>query len=262
MRYAPSFVIRGASKSLIKVSEITVKRKNIYPALALLLAIMPVIGSAQLLQGIKEGAGKAVQAVGTATGNAVEAAGTVAGKATDAVKDTVDSSQQSLRDEATPEATRAKLDAMAAETLIHLFAEQPGSRALFDRSAGYAVFDKREASFYVVAGYGRGVAVDPRTGNRVYMKMATSGAGFSFGLGGFASQMVMLFEDAASFHEFVSRGLDAAAQVGTMMGEEREELALRFTDGKAIFILTGKGWKVSAKLTGSRYWPDEALNSR
>lgn len=262
MRYASSFIIRGASKSLIRVSEMTMKLKKIVPALTLLLAIMPVIGSAQLLQEIREGAGKAVQAVGTATGNAVEAAGTVAGKATDAVKDTVDSSRQSLGDEATPEATRAKLDAMAAETLIHLFAEQPGSRALFDRSAGYAVFDKREASFYVVAGYGRGVAVDPRTGKRVYMKMATTGAGFSFGLGGFASQMVMLFEDAASFHDFVSRGLDAAAQVGTMMGEEREELALRFTDGKAIFILTGKGWKVSAKLTGSRYWPDEALNSR
>ncbi|TNF55647.1 MAG: hypothetical protein EP309_03640, partial [Gammaproteobacteria bacterium] len=65
------------------------KLKKIDLALTLLLAIMPVIGSAQLLQEIREGAGKAVQAVGTATGNAVEAAGTVAGKATDAVKDTV-----------------------------------------------------------------------------------------------------------------------------------------------------------------------------
>lgn len=236
------------------------KIKKIAPALTLLLAIMPVTGSAQLLQDIREGAGKAVQAVGTATGNAVEAAGTVAGKATDAVKDTVDSSRQSLGDEATPEATRAKLDAMAKETLMHLFAEKPESRALFDRSAGYAVFDKREASFYVVAGYGRGVAVDSRTGTRTFMKMATTGAGLSFGLGGFASQMVMLFENAASFHEFVTQGLDAAAQVGTMLGEEREELALRFTDGKAVFVLTGKGWKVSAKFTGSRYWPDEALN--
>jgi len=238
------------------------KLKKIDLALTLLLAIMPVIGSAQLLQEIREGAGKAVQAVGTATGNAVEAAGTVAGKATDAVKDTVDSSRQSLGDEATPAATRAKLDAMAEETLRHLFAQKPQSRALFDRSAGYAVFDKREASFYVVAGYGRGVAVDPSTGTRVYMKMATTGAGLSFGLGGFASQMVMLFEDEASFHEFVTQGLDAAAQVGAMRGEEREELALRFTDGKAVFVLTGQGWKVSVKLTGSRYWPDEALNTR
>ena len=244
----------------VPITTMNTKLQKIAPALALLLAIMPAIGSAQLLQGIKEGAGKAVQAVGTATGNAVEAAGTVAGKATNAVKETVDPSRPNLRDEATPEATRAKLDAMAATTLAQVFAEKPGSRALFERSAGYAVFDKREASFYVVAGYGRGVAVDPSTGARVYMKMATTGAGFSFGLGGFASQMVILFEDASRFREFVTQGLDGAAQVGTMMGEEREELALRFTDGKAIFVLTGKGWKVTAKLTGSRYWPDEALN--
>jgi hypothetical protein len=25
-------------------------------------------------------------------------------------------------------------------------------------------------------------------------------------------------------------------------------------------VLTGQGWKVAAKLTGSRYWPDDALN--
>jgi hypothetical protein len=25
-------------------------------------------------------------------------------------------------------------------------------------------------------------------------------------------------------------------------------------------VLTGKGWKIAGKLTGSRYWPDETLN--
>jgi hypothetical protein len=72
--------------------------------------------------------------------------------------------------------------------------------------------------------------------------------------------MVILFEDAAGFAEFVAEGLDAGAEVGAMAGEEREQLALRFSEGKAVFVLTGKGWKIAAKLTGSRYWPDEALN--
>ncbi|MFZ1574614.1 MAG: hypothetical protein WAT36_05145 [Chromatiaceae bacterium] len=87
--------------------------------------------------------------------------------------------------------------------------------------AGYAVFDKREASFYVVAGYGRGVAVNAATGSRVYMKMATTGAGLSFGLGGFASQLVILFEDAPGFAAFVAEGLDAATEVGAMAGGEK-----------------------------------------
>lgn len=225
---------------------------RIQSVLALLLVIAPTVASAQLsLEGIKGGAAKAAQAVGDA-----------AGKATGAVTETVDSTKKSLSDEATPAQTRAKLDAMAKTTLARLFAEEPGSRPLFDRSAGYAVFDKREASFYVVAGYGRGVAVDAKTGARVYMKMATTGAGLSFGLGGFASQLVILFKDSADFDTFVARGLDATAGVGTMAGEEKQDLGVRFDDGKAVFVLTGKGWKVAAKLTGSRYWPDEALNTR
>ena len=235
--------------------------KKIDRLLALLLVIAPAAASAQIsLQGLREGAGKAVQAVGETTGSAIGAAGAVAGQATDAVKGTVDSTKQSLGDEATPETTRAKLDAMAEATLRRLFAEEPDSRALFEQSAGYAIFDKREASFYVVAGYGRGVAVNAATGSRVYMKMATTGAGLSFGLGGFASQMVILFEDAPGFAAFVAEGLDAATEVGAMVGEKKDQLVMRFNEGKAVFVLTGKGWKIAAKLTGSRYWPDEALN--
>lgn len=235
--------------------------KKIDILLALLLVMAPAIASAQFsLQDLREGASKAVQAVGETTGSAIDAAGAVAGKATDAVNDTIDSTKHSLGDEATPEATRAKLDAMAETTLRHLFEEEPGSRALFEQSIGYAIFDKREASFYVVAGYGRGVAVNTATGSRVYMKMATTGAGLSFGLGGFASQMVILFQDAAGFAAFVAEGLDAATEIGAMAGEEKEQFVIRFNDGKAVFVLTGMGWKIAAKLTGSRYWPDEALN--
>ncbi|MBK5967218.1 MULTISPECIES: lipid-binding SYLF domain-containing protein [Thiorhodovibrio] len=214
---------------------------------ALLLALCATSVNAQLLDGLKQGA---------------ETVGDMAGKAAGAVTGTIESTQKSLGNEATPAETREKIDAMAAETLQRLFADQPDSRALYERSAGYAVFDKREASFYVVAGYGRGVAVDRQTDARTYMKMATTGAGLSFGLGGFASQMVILFETEALLERFVTQGLDATAEVGAMTGEEKDQLALRFNDGKAVFVLTGKGWKIGAKLTGSRYWPDETLNQR
>ncbi|MGE5153861.1 MAG: hypothetical protein ACM3ST_07585, partial [Bdellovibrio bacteriovorus] len=258
---ATSSGARPFKQSRHKLAIGDLKTMKVHSLLALLLVITPAIASAEIsLEGLKEGAAKAAKAVGDATRGAVDATGAAAGKATDAVRETVESTEQSLSDEATPQETRAKLDAMAEATLRRLFAEEPGSRALFDRSAGYAVFDKREASFYVVAGYGRGVAVAASTGSRVYMKMATTGAGMGFGLGGFASQMVILFEDSATFQRFVAEGLDATAEVGTMAGEDKERLALGFDDGKAVFVLTGRGWKVSAKLTGSRYWPDEALN--
>ena len=225
------------------------------PVLCMLfLVITPTIGNAQIsFDSLKEGAARAASAVGETTGSAVDAAGKVAGKATGALKENVDGTTESLGDEATPEATRAKLDAMARRTLARLFAEQPDSRDLFDRSAGYAVFDKREASFYLVAGYGRGVAVDADSDARVYMKMATTGGSLSFGLGGFASHVVILFENSTELEKFIARGLDAAAEVGTMAGEQKDQFALRFNEGKAVFVLTNNGWKVEAKLTGSRY---------
>ncbi len=42
----------------------------------------------------------------------------------------------------------------------------------------------------------------------------------------------------------------------------KERLGLRLDDGEAVFVLTGEGWKIAAKLAGSRYWPDDALNVR
>lgn len=234
---------------------------KIHSLFALFLLIAPAAGYAEIsLDGLKERASKAAKAVGETAGGAVDTAGEVAGKATDAAKETVDSTKKDLRDEATPQATRAKLDAMAKTTVARLLDGQPASRDLLERSAGYAVFDKREASFYVVAGYGRGVAFNRGNEARTYMKMATAGAGLSFGIGGFDSQLVILFEDRGKFAEFVNRGLDASAQVGTMTGEKRDELTVQFSEGKAVFVLTKKGWKIAAKLTGSRYWPDEELN--
>jgi hypothetical protein len=46
-----------------------------------------------------------------------------------------------------------------------------------------------------------------------------------------------------------------------MAGEKKDELALQFNEGKAVWVLlTKEGWKIAAKLTGSRYWPDDELN--
>ena len=231
-------------------------------ALALLLMLAPLAGNAQsLLDKVKRGVSGAAGTVGEAASGAAGAAAGAASKAGDVIERTIDGTKQSLQDEATPEATRAKLDEMAERTLERLFKERPESRPLFDRSAGYAVFDAREASFYVAAGYGRGVAVDKSTGQRTYMKMATGGAGFGLGFGDFERQLLILIESEAVLRTFLDEGYDASASASMLTGEDREELAAQFTDSRAVFMLTRRGWKVSAKLTGTRYWPDDGLNS-
>jgi lipid-binding SYLF domain-containing protein len=217
-------------------------------------------GGQSLLDGLKQKASDAAAKVGETAGAAADAAGELTQKAVDTARKTVDDTRSDLRDEDTPAATRAKLDAMADATLSQLFEERPEVRPLFDASVGYAVFDTRQAEYVVAAGYGRGVAVDLETGQRTYMKMGSAGVGISFGFGGFDSRVVILFENAFGFHKFVTQGLDAAAEAGTMTGDETDDLTLRYEQGRAVFVLTNKGWKVSAKLAGTKYWPDKALN--
>ena len=180
---------------------------------------------------------------------------------TDTINKSIDSSLDLMTNEATPHETREELDAMAGETLARLFAEQPEAADLFELSAGYAVFDTRKVVLFgLAAGAGRGVAASRTGDERIYMNMGTAGVGMSLGVGGFETQVVLLFQDEWDFNEFVTMGYDATAEAGTMFGEDKAEFGVRFVDGRAIFVLTKQGWKVSATAAGTKYWADQNLN--
>ncbi len=183
-----------------------------------------------------------------------------AGKIVDSVGESLDSTAELMSNDADPQDTRDRLDAMAAETLNRLFEEQPEARDLYDISAGHAVFDTRKVTLVgFTGGGGRGVAVS-EDGARTYMNMGTAGVGAAFGIGGFESQVVMIFQDTQSFQTFVTVGFDATAEAGTMFGDDKESLEFRFEDGRAIFVLTKRGWRVSATAAGTKYWADQSLN--
>ena len=178
-----------------------------------------------------------------------------------AVDNTVHSTVDLAKGEATPQLTREKLDGMAEVSLTRLFSENPAAAAQFETSAGYAVFDSRKSVLLgVTAGFGRGVAVPKPDGARTYMKMATGGVGFAFGIGGFETQVVILFETPEAFDTFVRYGYDSSGQTGAAMGDDIVQQTVRFTDGRSIFVLGKKGWRVSATAAGTKYWPDPALN--
>jgi len=240
-------------------------RKRCSRAIALLAFAVStssaIAAEPSMLDKLKESAAETADKVGAATNKAANAVGGAVNQAVDRANETVEATKQDLGDSATPQQTRVKLDAMAERTLERLFAQRPAARQLFEASAGYAVFDTRQVELLIAAGYGRGVAVDRSSGERTYMKMGTGGVGIGVGLGGFDTQVVIFFENAFSFQKFVTQGLDATAEAGTITGESSDQIALRFDDGRAVFVLTKEGWKLSAKLAGTKYWPDKALNA-
>ena len=220
------------------------------------LGLVLADSSATSAQSLKERLGRGLSKVREGAENFGEGAGNVA----ESVGETLDSTADLVTGEPTPEETRDKLDNMADAALQRLFEEQADARSLFESSVGYAVFDTRKLTLVgLTGGGGRGVAVSPRN-ERIYMRMGTAGVGLSLGIGGFETQVVIMFEDEVRFQDFVTRGLDASAEAGAMFDEEKENLRVRFVDGRAFFFLTKRGWKIAASAAGTKYWPDRSLN--
>lgn len=200
--------------------------------LACLLAMPLAIGAESVWDSIKKGAGDAVDSVGDAA--------------------------KSLTEEETPAESRAKIDKMEKETMARLLSQNAAAKKLYEQSYGYAVFDTRKFSFLITTGFGAGVAVEKSAGARTYMKMATGGA--NIGLGGEFFQLAILFEDQPSFRSFVDEGLEAGTSASAVAGKDSVGADVRFTDGKAVFQLTERGLKLSADITGTKYWKDDDLN--
>ncbi|KUJ86056.1 hypothetical protein AVO45_03580 [Ruegeria marisrubri] len=226
-------------------------------AVFLCLVICAPVSADGLLDKIKEGAESTVGAVE----RGVDKAGEAIGKGVDKVEESIDSTSELISNEATPEETRARLDAMADEILARLLTENPDAKAIYEASAGYAAFDTRKVTVFPFSGgYGRGVAISTADGSRTYMNMGSGGLGAALGIGGFETQFVIFFETQADFDVFVIQGFEASAESSVMYGDDRTEQSARFVDGRSVFVLDKKGWRVAAGASGTRFWKSPELN--
>ncbi|MGR2769853.1 hypothetical protein ACUYOF_20320 [Photobacterium ganghwense] len=171
--------------------------------------------------------------------------------------DAADAKLDDMLEPETPEEARLALDTMSDTALVRLFNEQPSAKLLFDQAYGYAVFDSRKFSLLLHTDQGAGVAVNRETDERTYMKMF--GAGLAAGLGGKFYQQVILFEDKATFENFVKDGWEATSEVSAVAGDESKGMTAKYNGGMAIYQIGEKGLLLNASISGSRYWVDETL---
>ena len=228
------------------------------PLVALLLS-SPVAAEG-LWDRVKSGAEKGGAVLQQGAEKGLEVGGDLTKRGIEAGKGAVEETVGHFYRDGTPAEIRARVDRMAFDTLDRLFADDPEANLLFDSGHGYAVFEVRQVSLTVVAGYGYGVAVSHDGSRRIYMKMASGGVEISKGLGGFVSQWVVLFEDEAAFDAFVTEGFDAGAEASGTLGKERAELGTRYRKGAAFYRVTEGGLRLAASLSGTRFWPDNWLN--
>jgi lipid-binding SYLF domain-containing protein len=155
---------------------------------------------------------------------------------------------------------RRELDATADTTLRRLFVTIPQSKALFERSYGYAVFDNHKTAFFLATGSGSGVAVQKDSGQRTYMRMGSVGANLGAGVQFYHS--VFFFETERAFRTFVYSGWEATTAADASVGKAAVDAELKFNGGMAFFNLADSGALLSVSIAGTKYWVSEDLNKK
>ena len=99
---------------------------------------------------------------------------------------------------------KRKTQEMRQEVLTQLYANNPEAKDLIASSEGYAVFNNGGVNLILLsAGSGKGIAHDNKSGQDVYMRMATGGVGLGLGIKDYRT--VMVFHKRAMFDQFVER---------------------------------------------------------
>ena len=158
---------------------------------------------------------------------------------------------------------RKAVETMAQETLARLYRVHPSAQGAVEKAYGYAVFDNFGMKIFVLGGgKGKGLAVNNKTGEKVYMKMIEVQGGL--GLGGKKFSVIMVFENQTVFDEFVNVGWEFGGQAtaAAKHGDEGDSLqgAISVTPGIWIYQMTESGLEAAITIKGTKYYKDKDLN--
>ena len=161
------------------------------------------------------------------------------------------------------EEKREKTRKMAAESLQDLYKLEPTSQAAIQKAAGYAVFDNMGVNVLLLStARGSGLAVNNKTKQETFMKMASAGAGLGMGVKDYV--VVFVFENDQALAKFLDSGWsgsaqgDAAAKAGGKGGAYSG--AAEVAPGVWVYQITKNGLALQLTLQGTKYYKDDDLN--
>jgi len=163
-----------------------------------------------------------------------------------------------------PHEKREKTRKMAAESLQDLYKLEPTSQAAIQKAAGYAVFDNMGVNVLLLStARGSGLAVNNKSKQETFMKMASAGAGLGMGVKDYV--VVFVFENDKALEQFLNSGWsgsaqgDAAAKAGEKGGAYSG--AAEVAPGVWVYQITKIGLALQLTLQGTKYYKDDKLNN-
>lgn len=167
----------------------------------------------------------------------------------------------------TPDEERAEILEMREKALAQLYEEEPETKAMIEKSEGYAVFSNLGVNVLLLStGRGKGVAHDNVSGKDTYMKMLSVGGGIGLGVKGFRG--VFIFHTRDAFDRFVDKGWDFSGQADAAATSDADDdkqagamdAVVKVGKGVTVYQMTKKGLALQATLQGTKYWKDSKLN--
>ncbi|HTZ40622.1 MAG TPA: YSC84-related protein [Syntrophales bacterium] len=152
---------------------------------------------------------------------------------------------------------------MSKTALSLLYEKYPGTRDVIAKAKGYAVFS--DFGFKIMFGggaQGAGIAIDNATQRETFMKMIELRPGL--GVGAEKFYLVLVFNNAAAFNDFLTSGWDigadamATAKVQTTGADEKGGVSL--SDGVDLYQLSDQGVIIGISITGTKFYKDDDLN--
>lgn len=163
------------------------------------------------------------------------------------------------------EKTRKQFAQNRTDALNEMYKAYPGSKSEMAKSYGYAAFANTGVNLFVLAsGNGGGKAKNLNTGEEVFVKMISMGAGVGIGFKKYYA--VFLFADKAAYDYFLETGWSADGQADATAdtGKEGEggsaAVGMNVSRGVTLYQIADKGLAVQATVQGTKYIVSDELN--
>jgi len=164
-----------------------------------------------------------------------------------------------------PDERREETRKMASATLVELYNLEPACHSIIQKSAGYAVFNRKSADILALStARASGIVVNSRTSEETFMKMTSAGAGLGLGVEDY--RVVFRFETPRALSQFVNSGWDSpqpADAVAKARGPGAANSgAANIAPGVWVYQITKSGLAPQLTLHGTKYFKDDDLNKK
>ncbi len=158
---------------------------------------------------------------------------------------------------------RQQIDELSAKTLEKLYEKYPDAERVIKECYAYATLSNTGIKLGIFGdAHGRGVAINNKTGERVYLRMKELSAGL--GLGAKEYNLIFLINTHEAWENFIIGktrfGASAEASANDGVSGGSVEGAEYVAPGVWVYQMTTKGLALEASLKGIKIYKNKKLN--